>query len=72
VKNTIKTIAPCALFVWAQAAFSQNVLTLSLSALPEGADAQAVQAQWVLPGRDFARMGEIVGKLQTLTVTSHG
>lgn len=141
--NRIRTIAVSALFVWAQAAFSQNVvpaeltrrvtlsasasvqvaqdvLTLSLTTTREGADAQAVQAQlkaalddaltlakretknsgievrtgrfglfprydrngkmtgWqgsaelVLQGRDFAHMGEIAGKLQTLTVASAG
>lgn len=141
MKNTIKTIAVGALFVWAQAAFCQNVaapelirrvtlsasasvqiaqdvLTLSLTTTREGSDAQAVQAQlkaalddaltlakrevkssgievrtgrfglsprydrngkmisWqgsaelLLQGRDFARMGEIAGKLQTLTVAS--
>lgn len=141
MKNTIKTIAIGGLFVWAQAAFSQDVtqpelnrrvslsasvsvqipqdvLTLSLTTTREGADAQIVQnqlksalddaltlarreaksggievrtgrfglsprydrngkitgwqgsAELVLQGRDFARMGEIAGKLQTLTVAS--
>lgn len=141
VKNTIKTIASSALFIWAQAAFCQNitqpeliqrvtlsasasvqiaqdVLTLSLTTTREAADAQAVQTQlkaalddaltlarreakgsgvevrtgrfglsprydrngkmtgWqgsaelVLQGGDFARMGEIAGKVQTLTVAS--
>lgn len=97
---------------------AQDVLSLSLTAAREGADAQAVQTQlkaalddaltlarreaknsgievrtgrfglfprydrngkmtgWqgsvelLLQGRDFARMGEIAGKLQTLTVAS--
>ncbi|MDD2879311.1 MAG: SIMPL domain-containing protein [Rhodoferax sp.] len=141
MKNTIKSIAACTLFIWATASFSQNltppelsqrvtlsasasvqiaqdVLTLSLTTTREGADAQTVQTQlkaalddaltlarreakssatevrtgrfglsprydrngkmtgWqgsaelVLQGRDFARMGEIAGKLQTLTVAS--
>lgn len=141
MKNQTKTIAASALFICAQAAFSQNmvhpeltqrvtlsasasvqmaqdVLTLSLTTTREAADAQAVQAQlkaaldealtlarreaksgaievrtgrfglsprydrngkmtgWqgsaelLLQGRDFARMGEIAGKLQSLTVAS--
>ncbi len=141
MKNTLKTIAASAIFIWAQAAFCQNitpseltrkvtlsgsasvqvaqdVLTLSLTTTREGTDAQAVQnqlkaalddaltlarreaksglievrtgrfglsprydrngkitgwqgsAELLLQGRDFARMGEIAGKLQTLTVAS--
>lgn len=141
MKSTIKKIAISALFLWAQAVFSQNVtqpeltqrvtlsasasvqmaqdvLTLTLNTTREGADAQAVQnllkaaldealtlakreakgggievrtgrfglsprhdrngkmtgwqgsAELVLQGRDFARMGEIAGKLHTLTVAN--
>lgn len=141
MENAMRIVAASALFIWAQAGFSQNitqteltrrvtlsssasvqvaqdVLTLSLTTAREAPDAQTVQNQlkaaldealtlarreakssgievrtgrfglsprydrngkmtgWqgstelVLQGRDFARMGEIAGKLQTLTVAS--